>query len=128
MLACDELLSGLSPLSVCKMRLSHIAPKHYDQAKMAYERVLASGSVSEARRGELQAQYERLNLAKLHRRIEHLQDDLLDLHRRRSRIAVRAATGAREPFSDGCAEAQGRLRERRLCDFLREGFSLRQRK
>ena len=71
MVACDELLSGFSPLSVCKMGLSYIAPKRYDQAKMAYERVLASSSVSEARRGELQAQYERLNLAKLHRRIEH---------------------------------------------------------
>ena len=84
--------------------------------------------VSEACRRERQAQYERLNLANLHRRIEHLQDDLLDLHRCRSRSAVGAATGAREPFSHGCAEAQGRIRERRLRDFFREDFSLKQRK
>lgn len=66
--------------------------KRYDRAKTPYERVLASSSVSEEHKQELRAQYERLNPAQLHRRIEHLQEELLDRHRRRSRTAVGATT------------------------------------
>src|SRR2546423_15264930 len=50
--------------------------RKYDEPRTPFQRVMESRQISQAARKRLQAQYESLNVAALHRRIEELQDRL----------------------------------------------------
>jgi hypothetical protein len=59
-----------------KIRVRGKIHRKYDQPRTPYQRVRESGQISREARQRLQAQYESLNVAALHRRIEELRDRL----------------------------------------------------
>jgi len=59
-----------------KVRVGGKIHRRYDQPKTPYQRILESGQISKAARQRLQAQYESLNVAHIHRQVEILQNRL----------------------------------------------------
>lgn len=59
-----------------KVRVGGKIHRKYDEPRTPFQRVMESGQISPAARKRLQAQYESLNVAALHRRIEELRDRL----------------------------------------------------
>jgi hypothetical protein len=59
-----------------KIRVGGKIHRKYDEPRTPYQRVMESGQISEKTRRRLKAQYESLNVAALHRRIEELRDRL----------------------------------------------------
>lgn len=59
-----------------KVRVGGKIHRKYDQPRTPFQRVMESGQIPPAARRRLQAQYESLNVAALHRRIEELRDRL----------------------------------------------------
>lgn len=83
-----------------KIRRGSRVHKRYHPAQTPYQRALASQEVSAGSKKKLKAQYQKLNPAELHRQIEDLQDQLLELAGSKQRA------GAVEPSALG--EAIGR--------------------
>jgi len=59
-----------------KVRVEGKIHRKYDEPRTPFQRVMESGQISEAAGKRLQARYESLNVAALHRRIEVLRDRL----------------------------------------------------
>lgn len=59
-----------------KVRVGGKIHRRYDKPKTPYQRVLESGQISKAASQRLRAQYDGLNVAEIHRRIEALRDQL----------------------------------------------------
>ena len=59
-----------------KIRVGGKIHRKYDEPRTPFQRVMESGQISQATRKRLEAQYESLNVAALHRRIEELRDRL----------------------------------------------------
>jgi hypothetical protein len=59
-----------------KIRVGGKIHRKYDEPRTPFQRVMESGQISKAARKSLQAKYESLNVAALHRRIEELRDRL----------------------------------------------------
>lgn len=57
---------------VGKERLGAKVVKHYDEPRTPYQRLLASGSLTDASRAQLERQYLATNPAQLQRRVDHL--------------------------------------------------------
>jgi hypothetical protein len=59
-----------------KVRVEGKIHRKYDEPRTPFQRVMESGQISQEARKRLQARYESLNVAALHRRIEALRDRL----------------------------------------------------
>ena len=59
-----------------KIRVGGKIHRKYDEPRTPFQRVMESEQISQAARKRLEAQYESLNVAALHRRIEELRDRL----------------------------------------------------
>jgi len=59
-----------------KIRVAGKIHRKYDEPRTPYQRLMESGQISQAAGKRLQARYESLNVAALHRRIEELRDRL----------------------------------------------------
>jgi hypothetical protein len=59
-----------------KVRVEGKIQRRYDEPRTPFQRVMESGQISQAAQKRLQARYESLNVAVLHRRIEQLRDRL----------------------------------------------------
>jgi hypothetical protein len=59
-----------------KIRVGGKIHRKYDEPRTPYQRVMESGQISQAARKRFEAQYESLNVAALHRRIEVLRNQL----------------------------------------------------
>lgn len=79
-----------------KIRVGGKIHRKYDEPRTPFQRVMESGQITQAARQSLQAQYESLNVAALHRCIEELRDRLF------------AATEAKNSPEPAAARRQGR--------------------
>jgi hypothetical protein len=68
-----------------KRREGSKVKKKYDQARTPYERVLASGQVESRRKGQLRKHYEGLNPAHLKREITRLQNELIEMGKKKDK-------------------------------------------
>jgi hypothetical protein len=64
---------------VAKVREGGKIHRRYDEPKTPYQRLMDSGQLSARAMKQLKQQYEALNVAELHRKIEQLRQELLDL-------------------------------------------------
>ena len=98
-----------------KIRVAGKIHRKYDQPRTPCQRVLESGQISQAARKGLQARYESLNVAALHRRIEDLRNRLWEAteakqsggpaRSRRRGLGIRVVNGAQRN-----AASQGRTK------------------
>jgi hypothetical protein len=79
-----------------KIRVKGKIHRKYDEPRTPFQRVMESGQISQAARKRLQAQYESLNVAALHRRMEE------------SRIRLCKATEAKNTPESAGARRRGR--------------------
>jgi hypothetical protein len=73
---------------VGKQRTGSRLVKHYDEPRTPYQRLLASGTLSEDEKADLQAVYLKINPALLRRRIDQLQRKLWALAREPRKVAT----------------------------------------
>lgn len=72
---------------VGKQRMGSKVIKHYDPPRTPFQRLLATGALSDAEERDLQTVYLKLNPAQLRKRIEELQRKLWAIGRERRNIA-----------------------------------------
>jgi hypothetical protein len=98
-----------------KIRVAGKIHRKYDEPRTPYQRLMESGQISKAARKTLQARYESLNVAALHRRIEELRNRLWEAteakhsgepgRARRRGLGIRVVNGAQRN-----AASQGRTK------------------
>jgi len=89
--------------------------RKYDQPRTPFQRVMESGQISEAAAKQLQARYESLNVAVLHRRIEALRDRLFAATQAKN-SAEPTGTRRRGPAIPVIGAAQRLAQQRRCLD------------
>ena len=96
-----------------KVRVEGKIHRKYDEPRTPFQRVMESGQISEAAGKRLQARYESLNVAALHRRIEELRDRLFAATEAKNSQEPTGAT--RRGRGIQVVAAAQRLAQRRRC-------------
>ena len=78
---------------ISKSRVGSKVKKHYDEPQSPYQRVLSSAYVSKNRKQKLKQQFETLNPADLHRKINRIQGKLLQVAQEKQTGALQMAGG-----------------------------------